>query len=65
MGAGFSFGLSQIIGALVGAACSALGAFLAVQLTRTLIRRGGVGIGGFCYINWGTALLCLMLFLLV
>lgn len=65
VGAGFSFGLSQIIGALVGAACAALGAFLAVQLTRTLIRRGGVGIGGFCYINWGTALLCLMLFLLV
>ena len=65
IGAGFAFGLSQILSALLGAACAALGAFLAVQLTRTLIRRGGVGIGGFCYINWGTALLCLMLFLLV
>ena len=64
-GTGFSFGLSQIISAAVGGVCAALGAYLAVQLARSLIRRGGVGIGGFCYINWGMALFCLMLFLLV
>lgn len=64
-GTGFSFSLSQILSAAIGAACAALGAYLAVQLTRSLNRRGGVGIGGFCYINWGMALLCLLLFLLV
>ncbi len=62
---GFGFGLSMVLSAVIGAACAALGAYLAVQLTRSLIRRGGVGISGFCYINWGTALLCLLLFLLV
>jgi len=29
------------------------------------MRRGGKGISGFSYYNWGLALLCLVLFLLV
>lgn len=63
--AGFDFALAQILSALLGAACAALGANLAVLLARALLHRGIARIGGFCYINWGMALLCLMLFLLV
>lgn len=62
---GLGFGLAQLLSALIGAVCAAIGTYLAVRLAHSLVRRGGLGIGGFCYINWGTALLCLMLFLLV
>ena len=64
-GTGFEFELTELLFAAIGGACAAVGAYLAVQLMRALVRRGGVGISGFCYYNWGLALLCLVLFLMV
>lgn len=64
-GTGFDLALADLLGAAIGAVCAALGAALAINLMRGLLRRGGSGISGFCYYNWGLALLCLALFLMV
>lgn len=65
LGAGLNFDLKLILTALLAGVCAALGTGLAVRLMFALIRRGGAGISGFRYYNWGLALLCLALFLLV
>ena len=65
VGAGLEFNLKLILTALIAGVCAAVGTALAVRLMFALIRRGGVGISGFSYYNWGLALLCLALFLLV
>lgn len=62
-GAGLEFELAELLSAAAGAAASALGAYLAVRVMQGLLR--GSGISGFCYYNWGMALLCFALFLLV
>lgn len=64
-GTGFSFELTALLKAVLGGACAAGGAYLGVQLMLSMLRRGGNGLSGFCYYNWGMALLCLVLFLLV
>ena len=51
--------------ALLAGAAAAAGSWLAVRMMLALVRRGGNGISGFSYYNWGLALLCLALFLLV
>ena len=65
IGAGMEFDLSLLLSAVVCAVSAALGTMLAVRLMFALIRRGGAGISGFSYYNWGLALLCMALFLLV
>ena len=65
LGAGMAFDLELILTALICGVCAALGTALAVRLMLALIRRGGAGISGFSYYNWGLALLCMALFLLV
>lgn len=62
---GFSFALPELLSALIGAAAAAVGAYLAIQLARSLARPGRSGLSAFCYYNWGQALLCIALFLLV
>ena len=64
-GSGFSFDLSELLCAILGGGCAAVGTYLGTQLMRALIRRDGSGLSGFSYYNWGLALLCLVLFLLV
>lgn len=64
-GTGFTFALPELLRAVLAGGCSALGTYLSVQLMFSLMRRGGKGISGFSYYNWGLALLCLVLFLLV
>ena len=65
VGAGLKFDLNLILTALIAGISAAVGTALAVRLMFALIRRGGIGISGFRYYNWGLALLCLALFLLV
>lgn len=65
VGGTMRFDLTLILTALLCAGCAALGTALALRLMFALIRRGGAGISGFSYYNWGLALLCLALFLLV
>lgn len=60
-----SFGLNQLIAVGLGALAAAIGAWLAIQAIRSRTRAGAGGINGFCFYNWGMALLCLALFLLV
>ncbi len=62
---GFRIELAALPGALLGAAAAALGAYLAIQLARSLTRPGRSGLPMFCFYNWGQALLCIILFLLV
>lgn len=65
LGAGIEINLYLILSLLAAGICAALGTALAVRLMFALIRRGGVGISGFSYYNWGLALFCMALFLLV
>lgn len=65
IGAGVKFDLSVILSAIICGITAALGTGLAVELMFALIRRGGAGISGFSYYNWGLALLCMALFLLI
>ena len=60
-----SFGLNQLITVGLGGLAAAIGAWLAIQAIRSRTRAGAGGINGFCFYNWGMALLCLALFLLV
>lgn len=62
---GFTFVLEELLVALLGAAAAALGTYLAIQLARSVTRPGRSGLSVFCYYNWGQALLCIALFLLV
>lgn len=62
---GFSFGAAELLSAGLGAGSAALGAYLAVLMLRSLTRPGAAGMFGFCYYNWGQALLSMVLFLLV
>lgn len=65
LGTGLEFDLELILCALLAGAAAATGSWLAVRMMLALVRRGGNGISGFSYYNWGLALLCLALFLLV
>ena len=65
VGAGMEWKLTMVLSALLAGVCAAVGTALAVRLMFALIRRGGAGISGFRYYNWGLALLCMALFLLV
>lgn len=64
-GTGFRFGLTELLSAGIGAVSAAAGAYLSIHAVRALARPAADGFGGFCYYNWGQALLCLALFLLV
>lgn len=64
-GTGFDFTVSELLRAAVGGAAAAVGAYLSIQLMLSLVRKGGRGLSSFSYYNWGLALLCLVLFLLV
>lgn len=63
--AGFSFRVDELVGAGLGAAAAALGARLSARFLRSLARSDADRLYGFCYYNWGQALLSLVLFLLV
>lgn len=65
IGSGVSLELTQLISLGLGGASAALGARLAIQFVRSRTRSGATGINGFSFYNWGMALLCLALFLLV
>ena len=60
-----SFALPQLISAGLGGLAAAIGTRVAIQAIRSRTRAGSGGISGFCLYNWGMALLCLALFLLV
>lgn len=62
---GDSFAVPQLLSAGLGGAAAAMGSWLAIHIIRTRTRPGAAGINGFCFYNWGMALLCLALFLLV
>lgn len=62
---GFVFDSAQLLSACLGAAFAALGAYFAIHFAQSRIRPGTSGLGEFCYYNWGQALLCAALFLLV
>lgn len=64
-GSGFRFDSAQLLSAGLGSASAAAGACLAIHFARSRIRPGVSGLGDFCYYNWGQALLCAALFLLV
>lgn len=62
---GFAFDPAQLLSAGLGCVCAAIGAYLAIHVARSRIRPGVSGFEEFCYYNWGQALLCAALFLLV
>lgn len=64
-GTGFDFRLSELLRAALGGGCAAVGAYVSIHIMLSLVRKGGSGLSGFSYYNWGLALLCLVLFLLV
>lgn len=59
------FGVQELLSAALGAAAAALGTRLGIQLIHSRIQSNAGDLTGFCYYNWGQALLCLVLFLLV
>lgn len=65
IGSGFQVGGVQLTNAGMGAAASAIGAYMAVKALRSLTRPSAAGLFGFCYFNWGQALLSLILFLTI
>lgn len=65
VGTGFRFELPLILSALLGAAFAALGSYISIHAMLALCRPERSGVGGFCFFNWGLALLCIALFLLV
>lgn len=62
---GASFTMAGLLQAGLGGAAAALGSWVAIHIIRSRTRSGASGITGFCFYNWGMALLCLALFLLV
>lgn len=65
LAAGFEFDWMLIVTALLAGMGAAVGTALALRLMFVLVRQGGLGVSGFSYYNWGLALLCMALFLLV
>ncbi len=55
--------IAAVTEAAIGGVLAGLGAWLGMFTMRCLIR--GSGVDGFCYYNWGMALLCLVLYLIV
>ena len=64
-GGSLDFGVQELLSAGLGAAAAALGTRLGIQLIESRIRSTAGDLTGFCYYNWGQAILCLALFLLV
>lgn len=62
---GASFAVPGLLRAGLGGAAAALGSRLAIHIVCSRTRPDAGGITGFCFYNWGMALLCLVLFLLV
>ena len=62
---GFDWKLPELLSAALGAVSAGLGAWIGIQLIFSRIRSHSGSLTGFCYYNWGQALLCLALFLLV
>lgn len=64
-GGSLDFELQELLSAALGAAAAALGARAGIQTVESRIRSNAGDLTGFCYYNWGQAILCLALFLLV
>ena len=64
-GGNLDFSVQELLSAGLGAAAAALGTRLGIQLIESRIRSNAGDLTGFCYYNWGQAILCLVLFLLV
>lgn len=64
-GDSLDFGMQELLSAALGAAAAALGTRFGIQLVDSRIRSNAGSLTGFCYYNWGQAILCLALFLLV
>ena len=64
-GGSLDFGVQELLSAGLGAAAAALGTRLGIQLIESRIRSTAGDLTGFCYYNWGQAILCMALFLLV
>lgn len=64
-GGSLDFGLQELLSAGLGAAAAALGTRIGIRLIESRIRSNAGDLTGFCYYNWGQAILCLVLFLLV
>ena len=62
---GISFTASEMLRAALCGAAAGFGAWLSIHFIRSRTRSGASGIAGLCFYNWGMALLCLALFLLV
>ena len=62
---GYVFVPADLLSACLGGVSAAVGACLAIYLAYSRIRPGASGLEDFCYYNWGQALLCAALFLLV
>ncbi len=65
IGSGFQFEMKQILWALLGGAAAAAGAYLSIHAMLALTRPAEDTLSGFSFYNWGLALLCFALFLLV
>ena len=59
------FQMNELLCAGLGAAAAALGARIGIQVVESRIRSQAGDLTCFCYYNWGQAILCLALFLLV
>ena len=64
-GGSLDFEMQELLSAVLGAAAAALGTRLGIQIIDSRIRSNAGDVTGFCYYNWGQAILCLVLFLLV
>ena len=64
-GGNLDFSVQELLSAGLGAGAAALGTRLGIQLIESRIRSNAGDLTGFCYYNWGQAILCLVLFLLV
>ena len=64
-GGSLDFGMQELLSAGLGAAAAALGARTGIRVVESRIRSNAGDLTGFCYYNWGQAILCLALFLLV
>ena len=62
---GLSLTPALLLSAGLCGGAAALGSWLAILFVRSRTRPGAGGVSEFCFYNWGLALLCLALFLLV
>lgn len=65
IGAGFRFEMTGILFALLGGLSAAAGAYVSIHAMLALVRPSSDCLSGFSFYNWGLALLCFALFLLV